>query len=90
MSRSATFPALCALLLGACSENEVNFRDVPPDVPRDGGITGQLCDEVRQVWLEGATVYTHLYDDDGVIYDTVTDVTDAEGRVELALPTART
>ncbi len=90
MSPRPLCAALLALGLGACSENEVNFRDVPPDVPRDGGIRGQLCDEVRQVWLEGATVYTHLYDDDGVIYDTVTDVTDAEGRFELAVPTDRT
>ena len=42
-----------------------------------------------QVWLVGATVYTHLYDDDGVVYDTVTDVTDPDGRFELAVPSGK-
>lgn len=78
---------LVGLLGSACSENEVNFRDVPPDVPRDGVLRGQVCDPEAQVWMEGATVYTHLYDENGVVYDTVTDITDAEGKYELALPT---
>ena len=77
------------LLLCACSENETNFRDVPPATPADGGITGQICDEQLQVWMEGATVYAHKTDDDGVVYDTATDITDFEGRFELALPTGK-
>lgn len=76
--------------LAACSENEVSFNTIPPDVPTDGEIIGQLCNEELQVWLEGATVYTHLYDDGGVVYDTVTDVTDVEGRFSLAVPSLRT
>ena len=43
-------------------------------VATDGEIIGQLCNEELQVWMVGATVYTHLYDDDGVVYDTVTDI----------------
>lgn len=78
------------LVLGACSENEVNFRDVPPETPSDGGITGQVCDEQLQVWMEGATVYAHKTDENGVVYDTATDVTDHEGRFELFLPTGKT
>ena len=78
------------LLLAACSENEVNFRDVPPETPADGGITGQVCDEQLQIWMEGATVYAHKTDEDGVVYDTATDITDFEGRFELFLPTGKT
>ena len=67
------------LVLAGCSETEFNFNDAPPDIPVGGILSGQQCDDSSQTWLEGAIVYTHLYDGDGRVYDTVTDTTDAEG-----------
>lgn len=72
------------LLLGACSESDFNFSNVPAPQPiGELLIRGQVCDPELQIWMEGALVYTHLYDEDGVVFDTVTDTTDAEGRYTL-------
>ena len=77
------FGVLPLVLIG-CSDTEFNFETIPPDLPPENTIRGQVCDEETQTWLEGATVYTLLYDQDGVVFDTVTDLTDAEGRWELS------
>lgn len=72
------------LTLGAC-KNENTF--VPQEDPNDDavGITvnGRVCDPDRGVWLEGAQVYTHLFDDNDVAYETLFTMTDAEGRWSL-------
>lgn len=70
---------ITTLLLFGCSEQEFNFQYVPP-APGDLSIQGRVCDPIRQTWLEGAFVYTNLYDEDNdVVYDTRTDTTDADG-----------
>jgi len=73
------------LILGifGCSESEVAFSPVTPDVAQEGSISGQVCDDVKQVWLEGASVYTHIYDADGVTYDSRLTVTDSLGKWRL-------
>jgi len=69
-------------LLG-CSESEVNFSPSEPLPTGEASIGGQVCDDARQVWLEGASVYTHVYDADGVAYDTRLTTTDAVGKWQL-------
>lgn len=68
-----------ALALIGCSEQEFNFQYVPP-APGDLSIQGRVCDPVLQTWLEGAFVYTNLYDaENDIVYDTRTATTDADG-----------
>lgn len=45
----------------------------------ESSIAGRACDYTRNVWLEGATVYTHIITEDGDLVGTAEDVTDAEG-----------
>ena len=75
-------PLLLVALMG-CSESEMNFRPSAPVPAGEASIGGQVCDDVRQVWLEGASVYTHLIDADGVAYDTRLTVTDTLGKWRL-------
>jgi len=74
---------LLPIALLGCSESEMNFTPSTPEITGDASIGGQVCDEVRQVWLEGASVYTHIYDGDGVAYDTRLTTTDALGKWRL-------
>lgn len=46
-------------------------------------VEGRVCDPERGTWLEGADVYMHLFDSEGVHYNTLWDDTDAEGRFQL-------
>jgi hypothetical protein len=70
---------LLALTGAACStENTLNKRSSQYG-EGDGAITGRVCDESRYVWLEGATVYTHIIDTDGELRDTRQAITDADG-----------
>lgn len=49
----------------------------------EGSITGRVCDEERAVWLEGASVYTHIIDSSGELRDTRTTLSDADGYYTL-------
>lgn len=66
------------LLASACSEH--GFSEV-----KDYGgvyastISGRVCDPDRNVWLEGAIVYTHIITPEGDLVGTVETVTDADG-----------
>lgn len=73
---------LLLLALAGCSESEFNFGPAAQPVG-ELVVSGQACDAERQVWLEDALVYTHLFDDAGIVFDTRTDTTDASGQWEL-------
>lgn len=45
-----------------------------------GSLSGRVCDPDRYVWLEGASVYTHIIDESGELRDTRTVLSDADGR----------
>lgn len=76
--------ALLALAAMGCSENEFSFTPVAPEQPAgELSVHGQLCDAERQIWMEGAQIYTHLYDENGVIFDTLSTVSDADGKWTL-------
>jgi hypothetical protein len=54
----------------------------------DSTITGRVCNPVTSTWVEGAQVYTHLIDDEGVLYDTARTTSDEAGWWALTgLPT---
>ena len=73
-----------SLALGAigCSEREFNVQNIPPPAG-DLTISGAVCHPVTGIWLEDALVYTHLYDENDIVYDSRSDYTDAGGRYEL-------
>lgn len=70
--------ALLFLLAAACSEH--GFSEV-----KDYGgiyestIAGRVCDPARNVWLEGAVVYTHIVTPEGNLVGTVETVTNENG-----------
>lgn len=79
MSRHALFVAVWAT---GCSEQEFNFRNLPSP-PSDLRIRGRVCDPVTRTWVADALVYTHLYDDHDVVYDSRSTYTDPDGNYEL-------
>lgn len=69
-------------LLFAC--NEQGFQKVTDyGGVYESSISGRVCDTTRNVWLEGATVYTHIISDDGELIGTAETVTDEHGYYEL-------
>ena len=72
------------LVLGApgCSEQELHRVEEQNDGDL-GSVAGRICDIESQVWLAGALVYTNLFDDNDVLYDTRITRSDEEGRWEL-------
>ena len=65
-------------LLGC--ESDSGFAAVPDRYGHgDGAITGRVCDPTRYVWLEGASVYTHIIDEEGKLRDTRKTTSDADG-----------
>lgn len=50
----------------------------------DASIHGRVCDPTRNIWLEGATVYTHILTPDGELVGTAQTITDANGYYTLA------
>lgn len=81
--RNRLMIAAAGLAVAAC-KNDSGFTALPPD---NGGdlvlVEGRVCDPDRGTWLEGATVYMHLFDDQGAHYNTIQDESDAEGRYQL-------
>jgi len=73
---------LAAVLLMGCKEQEFGVTDIPQALG-DLSLSGRVCDPDTQTWLSDALVYTHLYDENDVVYDTRTAVTDADGRYVL-------
>lgn len=75
MTRTAL---VSALLLAACTEQEFNIQNNPPPAG-DLTLSGRVCHPVFQTWLPDALVYTHLYDEFDVVYDSRSDYTDTDG-----------
>ena len=71
------------LLLVGC--NEQGFQKVLDyGGVYESTITGRVCDNTRNVWLEGATVYTHILSDTGELIGTAESLTDVDGYYHLA------
>lgn len=71
-----------ALLATAC--NEQGFSEVKDyGGVYESSIAGRVCDTTRSVWLEGATVYTHIITSDGELIGTAETTTDEGGRYLL-------
>lgn len=76
MTRTAIVLLLAAVT--GCAEPEYAVQHTPP-AAGDLTITGRVCDPVLGRWLPDALVYTHLYDDSDVVYDTRQATTDEDG-----------
>src|SRR5688500_18644682 len=74
--------AIPLLVLAACSEQEFHLENNAGPAG-DLAIRGRVCDDVTKGWLEDALVYTHLYDEDDVVYESASDYSDADGSFEL-------
>ncbi len=72
------FSAVAALSMG-CSESTFFVEPEPVVTPNPGSIEGRVCDPSGRTWLPDAQIYTHIYDSDGVIYDTRTAYSDRDG-----------
>lgn len=69
-------------LLAAC--NEQGFSKVLDyGGVYESSIAGRVCDTTRNVWLDGATVYTHIISDDGELIGTAEALTDPDGYYKL-------
>lgn len=78
---------LLALGLGALTAcgNDQGFAEIDDVQGAEvDGVAGWVCDPYTGTWLEGALVYAHLFDQDGVLYDTVQTETDENGYWNLA------
>ena len=60
--------------------NDQQFHSLQ-NVPQWGelSLSGRLCHPETKVWLKGATVYTHLIDENGDLWGTLDTVADDEG-----------
>ncbi len=80
----AILPIFAVLALG-CTEQSF-FVDKKPEPPglSPGSVTGRVCDPTGRTWLADALVYTHLFTDDGHLYDTLEAYTDRDGYWTIA------
>jgi hypothetical protein len=86
MHRFATMAVLVAF---GCSEREFTVSNVPEDITGIGWVSGRVCNEATQTWLEGALIYAHMFDEQGVVFDTVITHSDDKGKWELELASER-
>ncbi|GDX83323.1 hypothetical protein LBMAG42_51340 [Deltaproteobacteria bacterium] len=49
----------------------------------EGAISGRVCDPDAYVWLEGASIYTHIIDSSGELRDVRETLSDADGNWKL-------
>lgn len=79
--------SLSALLLlpalAACGQDNGFAKVTDYGGVYESSITGRVCDATRNVWLEGATVYTHIIVDNELV-GTAEAVTNADGWFQLA------
>jgi hypothetical protein len=71
--------ALCV----ACTEGEYVIQTLPPP-SGDLTISGRACAPETLTWIDGALVYTHLYDNHDVVWDSRSDVTGPDGAWALS------
>ena len=84
--RGAPLGVLLLLGTGSTACNEASFfvkDDVEARGPQPGSISGRVCDPSGRTWLADATVYTHLIDGSGNLYDTRSVYTDRDGKWTL-------
>lgn len=67
--------------LTACESDFAVVRtdDAQPPAETSGTIVGRVCDPSAFIWLEGATVYSNLADENGQFIDMLLTTTDADG-----------
>ncbi|MFT7518133.1 MAG: hypothetical protein ACI9MC_000260 [Kiritimatiellia bacterium] len=63
----------------ACNETTLAFEVEPDPVPRDGSISGRVCDPSGSSWLADAMVYTNITDEDGRVVDVRQAFSDRDG-----------
>jgi len=81
---------MLAILLLACAPDNTLHHIEDVNEGDDTTIQGRICNPYTETWLEGGTVYTHLFDSDNNLYDTVQSLTDDTGLFVLTgLPTNR-
>ena len=76
---------LFLLVLGLTDCDNDNALSYVPNLfgHGDGAISGQVCDPESYLWLEGATVYTHIIDTSGELRDTRKTLTNENGEWTL-------
>lgn len=94
MSRLPRFSRSSIALVAALAAcNDTNFfvkGDAEPPGLVPGAIQGRTCDPAGSNWLADATIYTHLIDDAGRLYQTVQAYSDRDGKWTLeGLPAER-
>jgi hypothetical protein len=75
--------AMSGALLGvvgaaACNDGEYNIQTLPPP-SGELTVSGRACDPQTLTWLDGALVYTHIYDSRDVVWDSRSDLTGSDG-----------
>ena len=82
---------ISALLLSLACQSDSTLKridDVETPVIGYGDIAGRVCDPTGYTWLEGATVFVNLYDEEGWLTEVKMAVTDEDGWWSLSeLPT---
>lgn len=64
--------------LGGCGEREYSIATIPPP-SGDLTVSGRACDPATLTWIDGALVYTHIYDSNDVVWDSRSDHTGPDG-----------
>ena len=72
-------------LVGAVACDQENSLTHVTDVygQGDGSISGRVCDPEAYLWLEGASIYTHIIDSSGELRDVRETLSDADGNWKL-------
>jgi hypothetical protein len=89
--RAPRWAGLALVLAAGCNDTSFFVKgDGEPEGLVPGSIQGRTCDPVGSNWLADATVYTHLIDDAGRLYETKTVYSDRDGKWTLeGLPAER-
>ena len=77
--RLPTIFVITAAVAG-CTESSFFVQKGTPEAGLSPGeVMGRVCDPSGRTWLADALVYTHLFTNDGYLYDTLTAYTDRDG-----------
>jgi hypothetical protein len=77
--RALLFSALLLAGSAGCSDNTLNIETTPDPIPRDGTISGRVCDPSGASWLGDALVYTNIFDESGKVVDVRKAFSDRDG-----------
>lgn len=72
-------------LVGAVACEQENTLSHVSDIygQGDGSVSGRVCDPETHLWLEGASIYTHIIDTAGELRDVRETLSDADGNWKL-------